>query len=199
MTISGQGAPRLLAAAAKESYTQALSTLEELKLVPNRISPATLSAIGGLASALKLKGDGSTALLFEFGEISTHLFLVSGDGVQAVRSTAVTMDKVAEAVQVELGLKFKGSAAKLFFNRSYDFSETGSKIAARIAQDLTADIGALVATHRRHSPAPVCRQNKTGLPAISPVRSTSRRLPPTSKAGAHKPISLSPTARSNQV
>jgi TonB family protein len=157
LTISGQGAPWVLAAAAKESYAQALASLEELKLVPTRISPATLSAIGGLASALKLKGDGSTALLFEFGEFCTHLLLVSGDGVEAVRLTAVTMDQVAEAVQVELGLKFKGSAAKLFFNESYDFSETGAKIAARIAQELTADVGAL-----GHTPAAFAC---TGLPA----------------------------------
>ena len=157
LTISGQGTPWLLAAAAKDSYAQALTSLEEVKLVPTRISPATLSAIGGLASALKLKGDGSTALLFEFGEFCTHLMLVSGDGVEAVRLTGVTMDKVAEAVQVELGLKFKGSAAKLFFNESYDFSETGAKIAARIAQELTTDVGAL-----GHTPAAlVC----TGLSA----------------------------------
>jgi TonB family protein len=148
LTISGQGAPWLLAAAAKDSYAQARTSLEEVKLVPTHISPATLSAIGGLASALKLKGDGSTALLFEFGEFCTHLLLVSGDGVEGVRLTAVTMDKVAEAVQVELGLKFKGSAAKLFFNESYDFSETGAKIAARIAQELTVDVGAL-----GHTPA----------------------------------------------
>jgi TonB family protein len=157
LTISGQGAPWILAAAAKESYAQALATLQELKLVPTRISPAALSAAGGLAAALKLKGDGSTALLFEFGEISTHLLLVSANGVEAVRSTGVTMDKVAEAVQVELGLKFKGSAAKLFFNESYDFSETGAKIAARIAQELTADVGAL-----GHTPAAFAC---TGLPA----------------------------------
>jgi TonB family protein len=157
LTISGQGAPWLLAAAAKESYAQALATLQELKLVPTRISPATLSAAGGLASALKLKGDDSTALLFEFGEISTHLLLVSRNGVEAVRPTAVTMDKVAEAVQVELGLKFKGSAAKLFFNESYDFSETGAKIAARIAQELMADIEALGQTPAAFA----C----TGLPA----------------------------------
>jgi TonB family protein len=157
LTISGQGTPWILAAAGKEGYAQALSTLQELKLAPDRISPATLSAAGGLASALKLKGDSSTVLLFEFAEISTHLLLVSSNGVEAVRTTPVTMDKVAEAVQVELGLKFKGSAAKLFFNDSYDFSETGAKIAARIAQELTADVGAL-----GHSPAAfTC----TGLPA----------------------------------
>ena len=51
LTISGQGAPWLLAAAAKDSYAQALTSLEEVKLVPARISPATLSAIGSLASA----------------------------------------------------------------------------------------------------------------------------------------------------
>ncbi|HXA14488.1 MAG TPA: PEGA domain-containing protein, partial [Opitutaceae bacterium] len=157
LTISGQGAPWLLAAAAKDSYAEALATLQGLKLVPSRISPATLSAAGSLASALKLKADGSTALLFEFGEFCTHLLLVSRDGVEAVRSVPVTMDKVAEAVQVELGLKFKGSAAKLFFNDSYDFSETGTKIAARIAQELTADISAI-----GHTPAALAC---TGLPA----------------------------------
>lgn len=157
LAISGQGEPWLLATAAKESYAQALAALQELKLVPSRISPATLSAAGGLAAALKLKGDGSSALLFEFGEISNYLLLVSANGVEAVRATAVTMDNVAEAVQVELGLKFKGSAAKLFFNESYDFSETSSKIAARIAQQLAADISAL-----GHSPASFAC---TGLPA----------------------------------
>ncbi|HTB81659.1 MAG TPA: TonB family protein [Opitutaceae bacterium] len=148
LTISGQGAPWVLAAAAKDSYAQSLTTLQELKLVPARISPASLTAAGGVASALKFKGDGSTALLFEFGDLVTHILLVSRDGVEAARLATVTMDKVAEAVQVELGLKFKGSAAKLFFNESYDFSETGPKIAARIAQELAADIGAL-----GHAPA----------------------------------------------
>jgi TonB family protein len=157
LPLSGQGAPWLLAATAKESYAKALAILQELKLVPMHISPATLSAAGGLASALKLKGDGSTALLFEFGESSTHLLLVSGDGVEAVRPTPVTMDKVSEAVQAELGLKFKGTAAKLFFNESYDFSESGAKIAARVAKELTADIGAL----GRTPAAFAC----TGLPA----------------------------------
>ncbi|HZP61220.1 MAG TPA: PEGA domain-containing protein [Opitutaceae bacterium] len=156
LTISGQGVPWILAAAQKEGYELAVASLKELKLEPGRISPATLSAIGGVASALKLKGDGSTALLFEFGDLSTHVLLVTSEGVEAVRAAAVTMDKVAEAVQVELGLKFKGSAAKLFFNESYDFSETGPKIAARIAQELTADVGAL----GRSPAAFIC----TGLP-----------------------------------
>src|SRR5581483_6886543 len=75
----------------------------------------------------------------------------------AVRPAGVSMDKVAEAVQVELGLRFKGSAAKLFFNESYDFSETGPKIAARIAQELSSAIGEL-----GHSPAVFAC---TGLPA----------------------------------
>ncbi|MDE3084220.1 MAG: PEGA domain-containing protein, partial [Verrucomicrobiota bacterium] len=142
LAISGSGAPWLLAGAAKESYAQSLATLEELKLKPLRVSPATLSAAGAVASALKVKG-GGPVLLLEFGEVSAHLLLIGSDGVQAVRATAVTMDKVAEAVQAELGLKFKGSAGKLFFNEFYDFSETGPKIAARIAQELSADVGAL--------------------------------------------------------
>ena len=78
----------------------------------------------------------------------------------AAGSIALDLARIGEAVQTELGLKFRGSAVKLFFNADYDFSEAGSKIAARLADAIKADLGRFMVDR----PAPT-ELFVTGLPA----------------------------------
>jgi hypothetical protein len=154
----GAGSPWLLAAAAADAHAQVLTAMGELQLKPARAAAASLHSATALASTLKTRGTDSTVLCLDFGALTSHALLITRRGVEAAGTAAVSLDAIAEAVQGELGLKFKGSAGKLFFNELYDFSETGPKIAARLAPAVKAGLATLGGT----SPAELyC----AGLPA----------------------------------
>jgi len=99
---------------------------------------ASVGALGGLA-------DSGVSLCLGLGLGGSHLFAVSRKGVEGLVPVALTFDHIYEAVQQELGLKFKGSAARLFHNAQYDFTEFGPKIAARVAPALQASLKGLPA------------------------------------------------------
>ena len=89
-----------------------------------RCQSAALTLAGGLASAAQ----SAPVLLLEIAENQTTLLTISNQGITAVASVPVGFDALAGATQTALGLKFKGSAARLMFNESYDFSETSASI-----------------------------------------------------------------------
>ncbi|MEO6244479.1 MAG: PEGA domain-containing protein [Opitutaceae bacterium] len=130
--------PWFLALTANESRTQALAQLEALRIKPTRIVSATHHLVGAIASSAH-----APTLVLEFGELSSHLLLISSEGLLAVAPTSLNLDRVAEAVQAELGMKFRGSAVKLLFSPDYDFTEAGPKIAARLAAALKPELAAL--------------------------------------------------------
>lgn len=140
------GGPWIVHAGAAVGNTATTSVLEALKLTPARRVSAVLSTAGAFAG----HGAGPTWLL-EIGERSGHALLVGRDGVIAAGALSLTLDRVADAVQAELGLKFRGSAAKLFLNPDYDFTEAGAKITARLAGDLKKELTTL----QGDQPAPV--------------------------------------------
>lgn len=139
----GAGSPWLLAATAAAAHAQTLTALGELQIKPARTAAASLYAATALAATLKARSTDTTVLCLDFGALDSHALLVTRRGIEAAGSSTVSLDAIAEAVQGELGLKFKGSAGKLFFNELYDFSETGPKIAARLAPAVKAGLAAL--------------------------------------------------------
>ena len=146
--------PWLLTLTSKEGYTQALAQLEGLRIKPTRYVSATHHAIGAIAS-----GATTPTLLLEFGEFTSYALLIGPDGLLAASPTSLNLDRIAEAVQAELGMKFRGSAVKLLFSPDYDFTEVGPKIAARLAVILKPE---LVALRSATPPTFAC----TGLPAM---------------------------------
>ena len=145
--------PWLLSSSA-EDQPGTLSGLEALKLKSFRNISAALSVAGALVGTAE-----RTVLVIDLGELGSHAMLVGPEGVLAAGAIALDLARISEAVQTELNLKFRGSAVKLFFNVDYDFTDSGSKIASRLADNLKADLGRFLVDR----PAPT-ELLVTGLP-----------------------------------
>jgi len=141
--LDGKGARWLLAGAPQEAVGASVALLRELKLEPVRVESATLSLLAACQAAVALARDTGPVLIWEVGEKTSDLFMVGAEGVQSARRVAFGFDAVVDAIATEINLKFKASAAKLFFNDLYDFSESGPKVGARMAAQLQAEVSAL--------------------------------------------------------
>ena len=133
LPLDGKSGSRwLLAGAPQESLAAIQASLKEWNLTPARIESATLSLIGGVLSEQQFSKSTTPVIVWEVGAEASHLYLISGKGFEAAKHLAFGFDKIVEAVQAEMNLKFKGAAARLFFNEFYDFAEVGPKIAGRV-------------------------------------------------------------------
>jgi len=130
--------PWLLEVASTAAHPSTITVLETARPKTMRSVSASFNAVGALIAA-----SATPVWLIEIGELASHALLVSRSGVLASGPVSLNADRIAEAVQTELGLKFRGSALKLFFNPDYDFSEVGPKIAARLAVALKTELTAL--------------------------------------------------------
>lgn len=136
----GQGAT-LQALLPATSLESAKALLKQWNVTPSRITVAPFATVGALVSWLQ-KAGGTVAML-DLGETSSFWLVADRSGLTAVRPSGLTMDALAEILRVELGLRFKGAAAKLFFNEQYDFGEVLPKIGARIAEALKPELEVL--------------------------------------------------------
>ncbi len=126
--------PWLLAGTTTESLTAARDQLAALGLPAPALTALALPAqLGTVVAALQDMPESARVAVLAMGENDSVIGLVSAGGVEAVRSVAVGYMQIFDAVQVELGLKFRAAAPKLFFNSSYDFGDAADKIAARLA------------------------------------------------------------------
>ena len=66
------------------------------------------------------------------GETAGKLWRVTAAGITGVRDVPAGFGQIFDAVQAELGLKFRAAASKLFFNDRYDFGDAAEKIAGRV-------------------------------------------------------------------
>lgn len=139
----GAGAPWLLAATANSAHENAVTALTEMGLKPTRTIAASLHTANALAASLKARGTDTAVLCLDLGALESHALVVTRRGVEFAATAPISLDAIAQAVQAELALKFKGSAAKLFFNEVYDFSEAGPKIAARLATPIKDSLAGL--------------------------------------------------------
>jgi len=136
-------APWLASLASAEGHAASTALLGTLSIKPARSVSATLNAAGAIATTIS-----APIWLLEIGERSSHALLISRDGVLAAGRVSLNLDRLAEAVQAELGLKFRGSAIKLFFNPVYDYTEVGPRIAARLATVIKPELTALRGANR---------------------------------------------------
>jgi hypothetical protein len=145
LPLDGKPGSRWFLAGAPKASLQAMqSTLRDWKLAPSKIEAADLALLGAVLSEQRRTG-AAPVLIWDIGETASELFLVGSQALQAVNRLAFGFDKVAASVQAELNLKFKGAAAKLFFNEFYDFSEVGPKIADRVADSLRSALAEISA------------------------------------------------------
>ncbi|HEU5081623.1 MAG TPA: TonB family protein [Opitutaceae bacterium] len=104
-----------------------------------RCESASLATIGALTTAAR----SGTVLVCDVSEMASFLTAVSGQGVVGFASIPVGFDALAEATQGALGLKFRGSAARLMFNESYDFAEAAPKIIEPLANAVKGALGSV--------------------------------------------------------
>ena len=136
MPLEGKPGSRwFVAGAPKESLSGVRTTLGEWKLAPSRMEVATVSLLG-IVLAEQQRAKGAPVLVWEIGEATSDLFLVSAQGITGVKRLPFGLDRVADSVQAELGMKSRGAATRIFFNEFYDFSEIGPKIASLVAGSL---------------------------------------------------------------
>ena len=159
--LDGKGARWLLAGAPQDAVSASLDTLRELKLDPIRVESAGLSLLGACQTAINLAKDTGPVMVWDVGEKTSDLFMVGAEGIQAARRVGYGFDAIVDAIATEINLKFKASAAKLFFNELYDFSESGPKIGGRVASQLQAEVSALALQAGRQPVQFLC----SGFPA----------------------------------
>jgi len=140
LAANGSG-KNLQAIEAVASVEQVEGLLKKWNVTASRLTAAPIATAGALISWLQ--SHAGTVALLDFGETVSHWLVVERSGVVAARSSALTMDVVAESIREELGLRFKGAAAKLFFNDQYDFTEIGPKIGAKLATRLKPELATL--------------------------------------------------------
>lgn len=131
--------PWLAITATVEAFAVAQAAFNTLKVKSRREVPAIFSTLGALANT-----NSKPVLILDIGEVSSHALLVGNGSVTGVQPVSLNLDQIAAAVQAELNLKFRGSAAKLFFNVDYDFSDTAAKIVERLVAGLKSDLAPLL-------------------------------------------------------
>ncbi len=122
------------------SMDQTIALLKQWNITVPRVTVTPFATAGAIVSWLQKSG-GAVATL-DLGETTSYWLVAERSGVIAVRPSILTMDVLSEILREELGLRFKGAAAKLFFNDQYDFSEVlpkiGAKLTARLKQEFEA-------------------------------------------------------------
>lgn len=127
----------VLAAIPADGMAKVSGLLNELKIVSDGASPAGFSALESVVKTVAKSGKGPV-VLWDLGARQSSLLLVSSRGVEAAAHCDIGLDRVFEAVQSALKLKFRTAGERLFYNDTYDFSEAGPKIAAVLAEKFKA-------------------------------------------------------------
>lgn len=128
----------LLTGMTAEAVEAATSRLATLGLTAAATAPGLVADLGAVTELVR--GTPAVVAVWEPGESGGRVWLVSEAGVLAARETAAGFAEVFEAVQTELGLKFRTAATKLFFNGNYEFGEAAGRIAGRVAPALKASL-----------------------------------------------------------
>jgi TonB family protein len=133
------GARWILDATPASNTEEAIGKLRGWSFELVRCQSAPLTLAGGLATAAQ----NGSVLLLEVSENQTSLISISSQGVTALATVPVGFDALAGATQTTLGLKFRGSAARLMFNESYDFADAAVGIVEPLANAVRAALPGL--------------------------------------------------------
>ncbi len=133
------GARWALNAAAASTAEEAVGKLRDWSFELVRCQSAPLTLAGALSTAVQ----SGSVLLLEISEQNTTLLAIGNQGINALTTIPVGFDALAGATQTTLGLKFRGSAARLMFNESYDFADAANSIIEPLANAVRGALGSL--------------------------------------------------------
>ncbi len=135
--------PWLLDATPTPATEEAIGKLQGWTFELLRCQSAALTLVGALVSASKTSQVGAPVLLCDVAENRTVLLSISTQGLLSFASVPVGFDALAGSTQTALGLKFRGSAARLLFNESYDFTDSAPKIMEPLSEAIKEALGSL--------------------------------------------------------
>jgi len=138
----GKSSKWLLAGTTADGLDQAKQQLVDLGISAGAATLALPCKLGAAVSLLSAT-PGTRVAVIELRESESNLWLVSSAGVEKATVVPLGFNQVFDAVQAELGLKFRTAAAKLFLSNTYDFSDLAAGIAGRLKDPLATAIKAL--------------------------------------------------------
>jgi hypothetical protein len=133
-----------LTAAEGVAFNSAKETLRGLGLPTDDITLALPINLGAIIKSIEPE---QTVMVIIPGAEDASVVWVSHEGVQLIGNSPLGYDKIFEAVQLGLGLKFKAAATKLFFNPNYDFAEASFKVSTLLAERVKALTSESKTTH----------------------------------------------------
>ncbi len=139
---SDQSSNWILTGSQASAVETATEQLTALGLAPQTVSFALPAQLGAAVAALKNTPDRRVAL-WQLNETDSVLWLVSSAGVEKAHTLSIGFNHIFDAVQAELGLKFRTAAAKLFLNNAYEFGDLAGNIAGRLRDQLLIGLAAL--------------------------------------------------------
>ncbi len=137
------GAQWVLDATPLATTDEALAKIKGWSFELLRSESAPLSLAGALAVAAKSAQAGIPVLFCDVSETRTHLYLITAQGISAHTTAETGFDALAGSTQEALGLKFRGSAARLLFNETYDFADSAAKIVEPLATGIKNSLPSL--------------------------------------------------------
>ncbi|ATC62752.1 hypothetical protein CMV30_01530 [Nibricoccus aquaticus] len=137
------GAQWVLDATPVSATDEALAKIKAWSFELLRSESAPLSLAGALATAVRTAQAGVPVLFCDVAEARTHLYLITAQGISAHTTAEAGFDALAGSTQEALGLKFRGSAARLLFNETYDFADSAAKIVEPLASGIKNSLPSL--------------------------------------------------------
>jgi TonB family protein len=137
------GAQWVLDATPATATDEALAKIKGWSFELLRSESAPLSLAGALAAAARTAQAGVPVLFCDVAEARTHLYLITAQGISAHTTADAGFDSLAGSTQEALGLKFRGSAARLLFNETYDFADAAAKIVEPLAAGIKNSLPSL--------------------------------------------------------
>lgn len=130
----------LLAGITADEESDARGRLAALGLVTASVVAALPAELGSVVELLRGRPANESVAVWAPDEAAGKLWIVTSAGIRGVREVAAGFAQIFEAVQAELGLKFRTAASKLFLNGQYDFGEAAERIAGRLGAALLAEL-----------------------------------------------------------
>lgn len=142
---AGPGVVDLIPGAAMRDF---LDRIDDCGVTPVRCQSAWLSRLGLIARALGPEAAGVVCCDLHEDRVEIVCFTADGDIRHA--TAPMGLDRLVDRIQQELGLKFRGSANRLFHGGSYDFSDVAGAVVAPLAEVIRSALPEAGAQTRGH-------------------------------------------------
>jgi|GEM_PF-6713570 len=122
----------------KAAIAERMKQISVLGVASAKLYCRGVDAVAALQGAVASGAVDKNVLYIDLLPAATRLLVVTKDLVHYAGTLDTGTDAILEQVMAALGLKFPGSAAKLFYGDLYDFDEHAAKLVAPLSDKLKA-------------------------------------------------------------